>query len=88
MVVMEIIESIQNDLKWHSKELKPKYKKDLEMAIELLENQISKKPYIEEHDYGEAYVCASCDTFLHYVDDEEEHLRFNYCPKCGQKLEV
>lgn len=55
--------------------------------IEALEKQIPKKPYIEEHDYGNAYVCTICETFIHYVDDDEEHLRFDYCPNCGQKIE-
>ena len=58
----------------------------MEMAIKALEKQIPKKPTIEEFDYGEGYVCGKCESFLHYVDDDEEQIRINYCPACGQKL--
>lgn len=58
-----------------------------QVTIDALEKQISKKPYIEEYDYGNAYVCTICETFIHYVDDDEERLRFDYCPSCGQKID-
>lgn len=74
MEVKEIIEAIQNDLEWHSKELKPKYKTALSMAIVLLEKEIPKKM---EH-----YQCPVC---RHYFEDGEPHA---YCPCCGQKLSI
>ena len=40
MTEQEAIKAIENDLKWHSKELKPKYKEVLKFAIKALENQI------------------------------------------------
>lgn len=70
-----------------SEEFSDVYKEMCSMSINALEKQSSKKPYIEEHDYGKAYVCAICETFIHYVDDDEEHLRFDYCPSCGRKIE-
>ena len=60
---------------------------ELLALVEAKEKQIPMKPYIDEQDYGKAYVCTICETFIHYVDDEEEHLRFDYCPSCGQKLD-
>lgn len=33
------IEAIQNDLEWHSKELKPKYKRVLEYAIQAIKER-------------------------------------------------
>ena len=69
-----------------NEEFSDKYKEMCNMSIKALEKQIPKKPYIEEQDYGNAYVCTICETFIHYVDDDEEHLRFDYCPSCGQKI--
>jgi hypothetical protein len=57
------------------------------MAIKALEKQIVKKPTIDEFDYGEGYVCPNCESFLHYVDDDDEHIRTNYCCNCGNKLD-
>lgn len=37
MTEQEAIKAIENDLKWHSKELKPKYKEVLKLAINALE---------------------------------------------------
>ena len=74
MEVKEIIEAIGNDLEYHSKELKPKYKKALIMAIMLLKKEIPKKM--------ENYQCPDC---RHYFEDGEPH---TYCPCCGQKLSI
>lgn len=63
------------------------HKADFDDLIDVYEKQMPKKPYIEECDYGNAYFCLICETFIHYVDDEEEHLRFDYCPNCGQKID-
>ena len=38
MTAKEAIEAIENDLKWHDKELKPRYKEALRMAIQALES--------------------------------------------------
>lgn len=66
--------------------------KFLDMAIEALEKQIPKKPYIQqiEVDYYEhdCYECPNCDSFLGYVSEcKEEHYQNNYCPECGQKID-
>ena len=73
MEVKEIIETIENDLEWHSKELKPKYKKALIMAIMLLKKEIPKEPAYQ----GEHEKCPSCGSF--YIED--------YCAMCGQKID-
>ena len=62
-------------------------KKAFEMATKTLEKQIPKKPTIDEFDYGEGYVCPECESFLHYVDDDDEHIRTNYCCHCGTKID-
>ena len=43
MTEQEAIKEIENDLEWHSKELKPKYKEVLRFAIKVLEKQMPKK---------------------------------------------
>ncbi len=73
MTEAEAIEAIENDLKWHSKELKPKYKEALNMAIKALE----KETYLPMINY-------SCPVCRHYFEDGEVH---RYCPSCGQKLD-
>jgi DNA-directed RNA polymerase subunit RPC12/RpoP len=87
MTEQEAIKSIENDLEQHSKELKPKYKEVLKFAIKCIEKQIPKKPTIDEFDYGEGYVCAKCEEFLHYVEDDDEHRLTNYCRNCGTKID-
>ena len=47
--------------------------KDIELIIEALEKQITKKM--------DSFNCPIC---RYYFEDGEIH---NYCPKCGQKLE-
>lgn len=51
------------------------------------EKQVAKKPTIDEFDYGEGYVCGECESFLHYVSDDDEHIKTNYCCNCGQKID-
>ena len=92
MTESEAIELIENDLKLHSKDLSGKYKNSLRMAINALEKQIPKKPYIQQveiEDYDrDCMECPSCDSFLGYETDcKEEHYQDNYCPNCGQKLD-
>ena len=52
-----------------------------------VDKQIPKKPMIDEFDYGDGYVCGECESFLHYVDDDDEHIRTNYCCHCGQAID-
>jgi len=63
-----------------------------DMAIQALEKQMPKKPYIQqvEIDYYEhdCMECPSCDSFLGYASEcKEEHYQENYCPNCGQRLD-
>lgn len=64
----------------------------LDMAIAAMENQIPKKPYMQqiEVDYYEhdCYECPNCDSFLGYVSEcKEEHYQNNCCPNCGQHID-
>ena len=65
---------------------------EMDIAINALEKQIPKKPYIQQveiEDYDrDCMECPSCDSFLGYETDcKEEHYQDNYCPNCGQKLD-
>ena len=53
----------------------------------LKEKSVAKKPEIDEFDYGEIFVCGECESFLHYVDDDDEHIRTNYCCHCGTRID-
>ena len=53
----------------------------------LKEKSEPKKPEVDEFDYGEGFVCGECESFLHYVDDDDEHIRTNYCCHCGTKID-
>ena len=53
----------------------------------LKEKSVAKKAEVNEFDYGEGYVCGECESFLHYVDDDDEHIRTNYCCHCGTKID-
>lgn len=74
MTEIEAIGAIQNDLKWHSKELKPAYKEALKMAIKALEKQIPKKVAYQ----GEHEKCPSCGSF---------HVFGRHCTECGQAID-
>lgn len=60
-------------------------KKYAELAIEALEKQIAKKPRINRvSDDTEYMKCPQCKlTTVLYSD-----MRIDYCPKCGQKLDL
>ena len=53
----------------------------------LKEKSVAKKAEVNEFDYGEGYVCGECESFLLYVDDDDEHIRTNYCCHCGTKID-
>lgn len=59
----------------------------LKVSQNALEKQIKKKPTVDEFDYGNGYVCGECESFLHYVDDDDENIRTNYCCHCGTKID-
>jgi hypothetical protein len=65
----EAIEMIENDLKYHSKELKPEYKKALRMAIEAL----SAEPCREADDYENEI--ADLHNCLDIAEYDKERLR-------------
>lgn len=62
----------------------------LKIAIADMEKKIPMKPKMEEDDfdYGEAYVCQVCGTFIAYETDILSGCcKFNYCTECGQALD-
>ena len=52
-----------------------------EIAIQVLEKQIPKKPIFYAHDY----YCSVCNSLV--GNNEFEWKRFKYCDTCGQKLD-
>ena len=60
-----------------------------DMAINALEKQIPKKPYIQQDDRNnDCLECPSCDSFIGYeYDCRDEHYQINYCPCCGQAID-
>lgn len=62
---------------------------DFDRAIEALEKQIPKKPYIQQDDRNnDCMECPSCDSFIGYeYDCRDGHYQINYCNYCGQKLD-
>ena len=83
MTEIEAIEAIENDLKWHSKELKSKYKEVLKFAINALEKQIPKQPLRIPTDDSCLYYelrCPCCDAYMSGI------IEMHHC-KCGQALD-
>ena len=60
-----------------------------QMAINALEKQIAKKPYIQQDNRNnDCMECPSCDSFIGYeCDCRDEHYQINYCPNCGQAID-
>lgn len=84
MTEQQAVKRIKDEIGWESSELN---REAFEMGVKALEKQIPKKPTIDEFDYGEGYICPKCESFLHYVKDDDEHYRTNYCLHCGTKLD-
>ena len=61
----------------------------LKKAINALEKQIAKKPYIQQDNRNnDCMECPSCDSFIGYeCDCRDEHYQINYCPNCGQAID-
>ena len=60
----------------------------IKMAIEDMEKQIPKKPNIEGDGYADGqlvydtWICPNCETYYEIDYDD-----YDYCPKCGQKID-
>lgn len=74
MTENEAIQAIQNDLKWHNKELKPAYKECLKVAIKALEKQVPKKP-----------IEIKCGCYGITKNGRKGYLIKNKCPNCGSE---
>ena len=58
------------------------------MSIKALEKQIPKK--WESDDLGDGeyiYKCPCCNEYWALMEGTPKDNEYNYCPKCGQKLE-
>ena len=65
-------------------------KEALDMAVVALEKQIPKKPDVEGDGYDkdgnmiyDTWLCPCCGSRY-----EVEYDDYNYCPECGQKLDM
>lgn len=65
----DIIKSIEHDLKWHSKELKPNYKKELKAAIEYLQEL---KKYHAVGTFEEFRMLKEKSNVCQYNEEEVE----------------
>ena len=54
----------------------------LDVAIEIIEKQIPKKPHGIDTNFS-YFVCSTCKQPIYYSDEKESH---KYCLNCGQKL--
>lgn len=79
------IEDENNDCKFTEDDYKAN-----EMAIQALEKQIAKKPTFEGDGYApdgtliyDTWICPCCDK--RYEVDYDD---YDYCPNCGQKLDL
>ncbi len=85
MTENEAIEAIKNDLEWHGKELKPKYKECLRMAIKALEEvqayraigTVAEVKALKEKNEPKKPIVKG----LVAIDD-----RRYYCSKCNERL--
>lgn len=62
----------------------------IEKAIEAIAKQIPQKPKIKDKDFvSYSYDCPCCEGYLVSVIADELCVgaKYEYCPKCGQKLD-
>lgn len=58
----------------------------IELAIEILEKQIPKKPFrIIINGELDDELCPTCNSL--HIADNYHGIQYNYCPDCGQKLD-
>jgi hypothetical protein len=102
MTENEAIKAIQNDLEWHSKELKPTYKQCLQLAIQALEEiqayraigTVEEFKALKEKNEPkkstEFHKSEVCIDFICPNCKEAVYgqpYKPNYCKHCGQKLD-
>ena len=67
---------------------KDKRKEAIDIAIESMEKQIPQTPCIEGDGYADGHlvydtwICPNCDAYYEIDYDD-----YDYCPKCGQKID-
>jgi rRNA maturation endonuclease Nob1 len=85
----ELIDELQEYLDIEDTSRIDLYPEDVQMCIDALEKQIAKKPYIWGDGYynGELildmYDCPNCEKTYEIECD-----KYDYCPSCGQKLDL
>ena len=104
MTENEAIKAIENDLEWHSKELKPKYKEVLRFAIQVLEEiqqyraigtieefkALKEKNMEKKPIRNDLCTCPSCGTHNEIIKKRRNTVAFDtvYCWHCGQAIEI
>ena len=83
--ISEMLSFAEERGNYYGEHAMPTYK----MAIQALEKQIPKKPYVVDDEYkGECCMCSNCDEFIVYKDDcKLKQYQKAYCPNCGQALD-
>lgn len=67
---------------------KKRYGRDIALIASIVEKEIPKKPYFESDGYADGYpvydtwICPRCGH-----DYEVDSDKFDYCPKCGQRID-
>ncbi len=90
MTENEAVEAIQFDLKIGGEIHSQVLRDAVDVAIQALEKQIPKKPTYEGDGYApdgtlvyDTWICPCCDK--RYEVDYDD---YDYCPNCGQKLDL
>lgn len=90
MTENEAVEAIQFDLKIGGEIHSQVLRDAVDVAIQALEKQIPKKPTYEGDGYVpdgtlvyDTWICPCCDK--RYEVDYDD---YDYCPNCGQKLDL
>ena len=60
----------------------------LDLAIQALEKQIPKKPYLDKSDERILYKCSNCKRIriTKWDDSLRSGIETEFCPHCGQKF--
>lgn len=83
---IEVLEVAEAEVEWN---YPLDYAINIDLAIEALKKEVSKKPYLQQDEQGnDCLECPNCDSFIGYsYDCKDEHYQINYCPYCGQRID-
>lgn len=85
MTIDEAIKSLKSLKSFHN----GSYGTALDLAIKALEQQPKTGHWIEEEVFdGEvAYKCSKCGGLFELENGTPKDNEYNFCPKCGEKME-